>query len=221
MKKEQTERKIHIAQDDDTEKLREWWKRNGVGIIAGIILGVGGVGGIQGWRMYQDYQGEKASVLYEQMLAADVVDDQEAVIDVATVLIANHQSSGYADLARLMLARQFLYAGDVAAARTALNELLAESKDPVMQQVARVRLAVIALQAGDVDQVRALAEASAADGFVSQFQELLGDALMATGDLKAAQIAYEKALANAPSNSQAAQLISAKLNMTRRGDSSG
>ena len=221
MKKEQTERKIHIAQDDDTEKLREWWKRNGVGIIAGIILGVGGVGGIQGWRMYQDYQGEKASVLYEQMLAADVVDDQAAVIDSATVLIANHQSSGYADLARLMLARQFLYSEDVAAARTALNELLAESKDPVMQQVARVCLAVIALQAGDVDQVRALAEASAADGFVSQFQELLGDALMATGDLKAAQIAYEKALANAPSNSQAAQLISAKLNMTRRGDSSG
>ena len=221
MKKEQTERKIHIAQDDDTEKLREWWKRNGVGIIAGIILGVGGVGGIQGWRMYQDYQGEKASVLYEQMLAADVVDDQAAVIDSATVLIANYRSSGYAELARLMLARQFLYAEDVAAARTALNELLAESKDPVMQQVARVRLAVIALQAGDVDQVRALAEASAAEGFVSQFQELLGDALMATGDLKAAQIAYEKALANAPSNSQAAQLISAKLNMTRRGDSSG
>ena len=221
MKKEQTERKIHIAQDDDTEKLREWWKRNGVGIIAGIILGVGGVGGIQGWRMYQDHQGEKASVLYEQMLAADVVDDQAAVIDAATVLIENHQSSGYADLARLMLARQFLYAEDVAAARSALNELLEESKDPVMQQVARVRLAVIALQAGDVDQVRALAEASAAEGFVSQFQELLGDALMATGDLKAAQIAYEKALANAPSNSQAAQLISAKLNMTRRGDSSG
>ena len=221
MKKEQTERKIHIAQDDDTEKLREWWKRNGVGIIAGIILGVGGFGGIQGWRMYQDHQGEKASVLYEQMLAADVVDDQAAVIDAATVLIENHQSSGYADLARLMLARQFLYAEDVAAARSALNELLEESKDPVMQQVARVRLAVIALQAGDVDQVRALAEASAAEGFVSQFQELLGDALMATGDLKAAQIAYEKALANAPSNSQAAQLISAKLNMTRRGDPSG
>ena len=221
MKKEQTERKIHIAQDDDTEKLREWWKRNGVGIIAGIILGVGGVGGIQGWRMYQDHQGEKASVLYEQMLAADVVDDQEAVIDIATVLIENHQSSGYADLARLMLARQFLYAEDVAAARSALNELLEESKDPVMQQVARVRLAVIALQAGDVDQVRALAEASAPEGFVSQFQELLGDALMASGDLKAAQIAYEKALANAPSNSQAAQLISAKLNMTRRGDPSG
>ena len=73
MKKEQTERKIHIAHDDDTEKLRQWWKRNGVGIISGIILGISGVGGIQGWRMYQDYQGEKASVLYEQMLAADVV----------------------------------------------------------------------------------------------------------------------------------------------------
>ena len=45
--------------------------------------------------------------------------------------------------------------------------------------------------------------------------------LMASGDLKAAQTAYEKALANAPSNSQAAQLIAAKLNMTRRDDPSG
>ena len=36
---------IQIAEDDDAEKLREWWKKNGMGIIAGIALGVLGVGG--------------------------------------------------------------------------------------------------------------------------------------------------------------------------------
>ena len=70
MKREQPDSKLHIAHDDETEKLRDWWKRNGTGIIAGVLIGIGSVGGIQGWRMYQDSQGEKASALYERMLGA-------------------------------------------------------------------------------------------------------------------------------------------------------
>ena len=34
MKREQPDSKLHIAHDDETEKLRDWWKRNGTGIIA-------------------------------------------------------------------------------------------------------------------------------------------------------------------------------------------
>ena len=70
MKRERPETQLHVAHDDETEKLREWWKRNGTGIIAGVVIGIGGVGGIQGWRMYGDSQAGKASVLYEQMLGA-------------------------------------------------------------------------------------------------------------------------------------------------------
>ncbi len=61
---------MHFAQDDETEKLKQWWKRNGTGIVAGIVIGVGGVSGIQGWRMYQDYQAEQASMFYQRMLVA-------------------------------------------------------------------------------------------------------------------------------------------------------
>ena len=144
------------------------------------MLGVGGVAGIQGWRIYENVQSERASALYEQMLASASAADTEGLKQSAEALLVDHPNSGYADLAQLMLARQALEAGDPSAAQGALENILENSPDPVMQQVARVRLAVLALQAGDVERIKTLAESDSTDGFVSQFQELLGDATMIT-----------------------------------------
>ncbi|HCX87985.1 MAG TPA: hypothetical protein DG761_08155 [Gammaproteobacteria bacterium] len=218
MKREQTDPQLHIAHDDETEKLRQWWKRNGTGIIAGVVIGIGGVGGIHGWRMYQDSQAGKASVLYEQMLGAAAGESADAAASAATALVAEHGNSGYADIARLMLARLALESGDTEGAKNALNELLESTSDPVMRQVARVRLAVIALKDGDSEQIRALARAEDGEGFSSHFQELLGDALVASGDFDGARQAYQEALRGVAPDSQAGRLITAKLNMTRKGD---
>ncbi len=218
MKRERPDTQIHIAHDDETEKLREWWKRNGTGIIAGVVIGIGGVGGIQGWRMYEDSQAGKASVLYEQMLGAAAAERSEAASSAAQALVSKHSGSGYADLAQLMLARLALETGDSAKAQAALNDLIASTSDPVMRQVARVRLAVIALKDGEPEKIRSLAKAEAGEGFTSHFQELLGDALVASGDLDGARQAYEEALKGVTADSQAGRLITAKINMTRKGD---
>ena len=218
MKRERPDTQIHIAHDDETEKLRDWWKRNGTGIIAGVVIGIGGVGGIQGWRMYEDSQAGKASVLYEQMLGAAAAERSEAASSAAQALVSKHSGSGYADLAQLMLARLALETGDSAKAQTALNDLIASTSDPVMRQVARVRLAVIALKDGEPEKIRSLAKAEAGEGFTSHFQELLGDALVASGDLDGARQAYEEALKGVTADSQAGRLITAKINMTRKGD---
>ena len=76
-----------------------------------------------------------------------------------------------------MLARLALESGDSEGAKRALNELLESTSDSVMRQVARVRLAVIALKDGEPEKIRTLAKAEAGEGFTSHFQELLGDAL--------------------------------------------
>jgi len=218
MKRERPDTQIHIAHDDETEKLRDWWKRNGTGIIAGVVIGIGGVGGIQGWRMYEDSQAGKASVLYEQMLGAAAAERSEAASSAAQALVSKHSGSGYADLAQLMLARLALETGDSAKAQAALNDLIASTSDPVMRQVARVRLAVIALKDGEPEKIRSLAKAEVGEGFTSHFQELLGDALVASGDLDGARQAYEEALKGVTADSQAGRLITAKINMTRKGD---
>ena len=211
---------MHFAQDDETEKLKQWWKRNGTGIVAGIVIGIGGVSGIQGWRMYQDYQTGQASMYYEQMLVAVAKEDNEAVVRAADTLVASHSETGYADIARLMLARLAADAGNHGQTEAALENLLAVTKDPAMAHTARIRLAVLALQAGKPDRIKALAAEGQNEGFASQYQELLGDALAEAGNWGKAQQAYQTALATMASDSPAGQLLNAKLNMTRKGSDS-
>jgi predicted negative regulator of RcsB-dependent stress response len=220
MTDEQQGPRMHFAQDDETEKLKQWWKRNGTGIVAGIVIGIGGVSGIQGWRMYQDYQVGQASMYYEQMLVAVAKEDNEAVVRAADTLVASHSETGYADIARLMLARLAADAGNHGQTEAALENLLAVTKDPAMAHTARIRLAVLALQAGKPDRIKALAAEGQNEGFASQYQELLGDALAEVGDWGKAQQAYQTALATMASDSPAGQLLNAKLNMTRKGSDS-
>ena len=61
---------LHLAVDEDAEKARELWKKYGIGIVAGVVLGIGGVVGVHGWRDYVDDRGERASALYESMVVA-------------------------------------------------------------------------------------------------------------------------------------------------------
>lgn len=220
MTDEQQGPQMHFAQDDETEKLKQWWKRNGTGIVAGIVIGIGGVSGIQGWRIYQDYQTGQASMYYEQMLVAVAKEDNETVVRAADTLVASHSETGYADIARLMLARLAAEAGDHGQAEAALEDLLSVTKDPAMAHTARIRLAVLALQAGKPDRIKALAAEGQNEGFASQYQELLGDALAEVGDWGKAQQAYQTALATMASDSPAGQLLNAKLNMTRKGSDS-
>jgi predicted negative regulator of RcsB-dependent stress response len=152
------------------------------------------------------------------MLAAAAGEATDSAASAASALVSDHGDSGYADIARLMLARLALEAGDSVEAERALNELLESTADPVMRQVARVRLAVIALKDGEPEKIRALSKAEAGEGFTSHFQELLGDALVASGDFDGAQQAYQEALRGVAPNTQAGRLITAKLNMTRKGD---
>jgi len=211
---------MHFAQDDETEKLKQWWKRNGTGIVAGIVIGIGGVSGIQGWRMYQDYQTGQASMYYEQMLVAVAEEDNETVVRAADTLVTSHSETGYADIARLMLARLAADAGNHGETEAALENLLSVTKDPAMAHTARIRLAVLALQAGKPDRIKALAAEGQNEGFASQYQELLGDALAEAGNWGKAQQAYQTALATMASDSPAGQLLNAKLNMTRKGSDS-
>ena len=220
MTDEQQGPRMHFAQDDETEKLKQWWKRNGTGIVAGIVIGIGGVSGIQGWRMYQDYQTGQALMYYEQMLVAVAEEDNETVVRAADTLVTSHSETGYADIARLMLARLAADAGNHGETEAALENLLSVTKDPAMAHTARIRLAVLALQAGKPDRIKALAAEGQNEGFASQYQELLGDALAEAGNWGKAQQAYQTALATMASDSPAGQLLNAKLNMTRKGSDS-
>ena len=43
----------HLAEDEELQKLKTWWKSNGTSIIVGIALGIGAIAGVNGWQCRQ------------------------------------------------------------------------------------------------------------------------------------------------------------------------
>ena len=218
MAKENQNTTIHFAEDEQTEKIRHWWKKNGSAIIVGLVLGVGSVAGYQGWGVYQTRQAEAASDLYQEMLRSLENEALTRVRESADRLISKFGSTAYADAASLMLARLDVEAGQLEQAGHHLSRVIDHSKDSAMQHIARLRLVTLALDQGDLKWADQLLKIQPMGGFESRYDELRGDIFTARNDLKNARNAYQSALENAVVGSAAAQILERKLNSVRRGE---
>ena len=96
---------VHVAEDDDAQRVRAWWKKNGMGIVAGIAIGVVGVGGFKGWQAYTENRALSASDVFQEMLAHDEAGAVEQAGDSAQVLVKDYRATPYGDLAYLMIAK--------------------------------------------------------------------------------------------------------------------
>ena len=218
MAKENQNTTMHFAEDEQTEKIRHWWKKNGSAIIVGLVLGIGSVAGYQGWGVYQTRQAEAASDLYQEMLRSLENEALTRVRESADRLISKYGSTAYADAASLMLARLDVEAGQPEQAGHHLSRVIDHSKDSAMQHIARLRLVTLALDQGDLKWADQLLKIQPMGGFESRYDELRGDIFTARNDLKNARNAYQSALENAVAGSVAAQILDRKLNSVRRVD---
>ena len=209
---------MHFAEDEQTEKIRHWWKKNGSAIIVGLVLGIGSVAGYQGWGVYQNRQAEAASDLYQEMLRSLENEALTRVRESADRLISKFGSTAYADAASLMLARLDVEAGQPEQAGHHLSRVIDHSKDSAMQHIARLRLVTLALDQGDLKWADQLLKIQPMGGFESRYDELRGDIFTARNDLKNARNAYQGALENAVAGSVAVQILNRKLNSVRRVD---
>jgi predicted negative regulator of RcsB-dependent stress response len=215
MAKEDQNIVMHFAEDEQTEKIRYWWKKNGAAIIVGLVLGIGSVAGYQGWGVYQTRQAEAASDLYQTMLRSLENETRTQVRENADRLIAEYGSTAYADAASLMLAKLDVEAGQLEQAGNHLGRVMDHSKDSAMQHIARLRLVTLALDQGDLEWADRLLVRQPTGGFESRYDELRGDVFAIRNDLNNARNAYQSALDSAVVGSVAAQILERKLNSAR------
>ena len=200
---------IHVAEDDDTQKLRAWWKKNGMGMVAGVAIGVAGVGGFKGWQVYTENRALSASDVFQEMLAYDESGSVEQAQDRAQMLAKDYQSTPYVDMAYLMIAKLAIKNNELSNAMEALTHVMTKSNDPAMRQLARLRLARVTLLAGDLIRAQELVTTDDVGGFESEYPEVLGDILVAQHKYSDAAEAYDRALqALAPASSSRALLTS-------------
>jgi predicted negative regulator of RcsB-dependent stress response len=188
---------LYDTEEQQVEAIKKWLSENGWSIVVGFAVGIGCVFGWNGWQSYQTAQFREASVLFQEILEATQNGKEESVSKTSQRIKENYGDSPYAVYASFFLAKQGVETGDLETARKELEAILAESSEPVMKNLARVRLLKVLLAEGKASEALALInglEGSARARFEAAFQELKGDAYVALGQEREARTAYKKAI---------------------------
>ena len=185
------------TEEEQVEALKRWWQQNGKSLILTIAVTIGGV---VGWNAYQEHQvkqAETASLYFQQLMASAPVgqlnDTQIAEIRYNSGLLKTEFSATtYAQFAALMLARVEVQAGDLSAATTELEWVIAQQGDAEVNALAKIRLARLLGAQNQYDKALALL-VDGDDAWQSGRLETRGDLLLAQGDSEAARAAYTEA----------------------------
>jgi len=184
-----------LYEDDETAKLKDWWKKNGTSIIIGVVLGLIVVVGVNYWRNYQKSQAEAASALFEQVAIGLQNNKPDQAIAAGSRLMSDFKGSGYAEKAALLLAKISIDRHDLSSTENQLRWVIDNAADQATAMLTRLRLAGLLLAEGKLDLAEPLLEQVSGAAFDSRRAELLGDLAMARGNAKKALSDYEKALA--------------------------
>jgi predicted negative regulator of RcsB-dependent stress response len=181
------------TEEEQVERLKAWLKENGLSIVLGIVIGVGGIAGYNYWRHVQETTAAEASDHYALMLEALEADADGALQEQANILLADFGSTDYALLAQLALARMHVENADFAAAAAALQQIIGSAGQQPLAYIARTRLAAVQLQSEQYDQAMATLAVEFPDQYSAVVDELRGDALALQGKTAEAIAAYRKA----------------------------
>lgn len=198
------------SQHEELEQLKAWWKEYGTSVIVGVVLGIVILFGYRAWSSHQVAQREAASALYDQM-SGELRAKKPEGRATGEKLVSEYSSTPYASMAALLLARQAHEAGDKALARQQLEWALAHAKDGATQHAARLRLARLMLDAGEMAKAADLINVKDTAGFEAEYLELKGDLALAQGNRDAARVAYAEALKSVRSETAYASVLSMKL----------
>lgn len=188
-----------VASDEEQiDRLRDWWSENGRTVIAGLVLGVAALLGWQGWQAWQDSRIASASAAFaqlEQMAARG----QGDVVERAEIVATAHRGTSYAALAWLMGAGAAVENNDLATAVTYLGQARESAGREALIATIDLRLARVLWAQGKHQEALDRLTVPPA-GFEGLFAELRGDVLADQGDWVAARQAYEQAVATDSGN---------------------
>ena len=115
-------------EEEQAERLKEWWQKNGTATIVVIVLAIGSMIGWRQWQEHSSGQAAEASKVYESLVAGlGQGGDAEQVRSAADTLLEDFESTAYADYARLALAK---LAADEGNLNGAAEQLKAVAEDP-------------------------------------------------------------------------------------------
>ncbi len=187
---------LYDSEDHPFETIKKWFSETGRAIAVGLIIGIACILGWNGWKNYQLTQAREASDLFQELLKATEGSNPDSFIKLSERIKTDYPASPYAGYAGFFLAKRHVETGNLEAAREELETVLAESSEPSLKNIARLRLLRILLAEGKCQEALDLIngfDVSGSGNFEASYEELKGDAYVALGREREARSAYKRA----------------------------
>lgn len=218
------------SDDEQVELLKNLWKDYGQPVVLGVAITLAAVSGYNYWQKMQHQEIAEASSLYQNLLdtisngqsleqqnqfAEPLSEEQKATVShVVSSLQSDYADTQYAAFSTLFLAQQQVQDNQLSAARASLEWVLTQKPSPETQAMASVRLARVLLSefSGNGQQaLDILTKLNAGQSYEATVESAKGDAYLALGDRKQAEVAYQKAVDAAQENGLNRPLLQLKL----------
>lgn len=193
-----------LDEHEQSERVRTWLRRNGAGLIGGVVLGLAVISGWQWWQQQQLTAHEAAGERFQAALKA--VESKDLKQAQPAVAALGKDGAAYAALASLQLAKVQVDTGQQDAAIATLRAI--KSDDPALSVVVKSRLARLLTDAGKAaEALTVLGDKPQAAAAI----EARGDALTALGKHEDARASYAQALAKLDVAAPQRRLVELKL----------
>jgi len=206
----------HHFEQEELERLKDWWKRYGSFISLFLTILGFAIAGWRGWGWYQERQSREAAEIYDRVVLAAGKADLPSLKQESGSLFEQYPQTSYAPLAAMLSAKQHGLAGDFKTAATLLRWVIDRSSDEGLVSIARLRLAAVLLDDGKaaealevVDAIKP-ARAEANDAFNLSRLDRRGDVLHALGRIDEAVKTWDEALGKADEEPGWKQLLQIK-----------
>jgi len=200
-----------LDEQERLDELKAWWKRWGNLVMIGLAVVVAAAAGWRYWQNRTVTQSLEAAAVYEKLTQSLAANDAKGAREAGAMLIDQYQGTAYAPRAALLLAKLNVGTKDQKSAQAQLEWALANSKEPAVKDLARLRLAGLQLDQKQYDAAMKTLSSTHSDAFAFRFHDLKGDVLLAQGKPAEARAAYQAAFSKMQEDNPYRNIVELKL----------
>jgi predicted negative regulator of RcsB-dependent stress response len=200
-----------IHDDEQFQKLKAWWDKHGTALLIIIAL----VAALNfGWQYFHSFRvkkAEQASLIYEQLLAANLNNQKDDFQMLAQQLRDNYAHTPYASLGQLLMAHNDINNNDIPAAEKDLQWVIDHGNGNGLKEIAKLREARLLLENKKPDEALATLEKVEDKTFLPLIHLVRGDILLSLGKNKEALDEYNAAKKDQNPSTPFAEIIELKI----------
>lgn len=200
-----------LDEQERLDELKAWWKRWGNVVLMVLAIIVAATAGWRWWQNHTINQSLEAAAVYDKLTQSLAAGDAKGAVESGSLLIDQYGKTAYAPRAALLLAKLNVDRREPKSAQAQLEWVIANSKEPALRDLARLRLASVLLDEKQYDAALKQLDSPRSDAFAPRFDDLRGDVLLAQGKSADARSAYQAAFSAMAEDNPYRSIVELKL----------